>query len=251
MYVVRQDPLPTSSSSQAPFDVTSGPERRRRTQPSSSTLKKQLGLSHVRHHSPLRGDRPEPHRRARQEGRREPRAPPEQAAGLQRLSPHRGRRRRHELDRLLRHLGAGRRVDPRRVRPGCARRSSRRRSRMRRGSPAARSSCTRRASSSRRNPVEPSEVRREGPHPRAFSSPERLRPKGWAKARGLPTLKATHSTTYRPGQPLIAGIRSRQLGPQQPRHHFRLPPRHRQRPIIDAVHARRAPMIAVTASLQL
>ena len=41
----------------------------------------------------------------------EPRAPPEQAAGLRRLSPHRSRRRRHQLDRLLRHLGAGRRVD--------------------------------------------------------------------------------------------------------------------------------------------
>jgi hypothetical protein len=54
------------------------------------------------------------HGGADQEGRREPSAAPERDAGLQELPPHRGRQRRHEFHRLLRHVGAGRRVDPRR-----------------------------------------------------------------------------------------------------------------------------------------
>ena len=58
------------------------------------------------------------------------------------------------LDRPLRHRGAGRRVDSRRRRAGCASTSSRPRSRPRRRSPAAPSPSTRHASSSRPNSLE-------------------------------------------------------------------------------------------------
>ncbi len=48
---------------------------------------------------------------------------PEQDGGVRRLLPHRGRQRRRELRQLLRHLGAGRRLDPRRRHLGARRRS--------------------------------------------------------------------------------------------------------------------------------
>ena len=63
-----------------------------------------------------RVDRPEPHQRASQEGRGKPALRAWRAAGLDGCSLIDSRQRRHDLGRLLRRGGAGRRVNPRRRR---------------------------------------------------------------------------------------------------------------------------------------
>ncbi len=117
--------------------------------------KRQLGAAHACHLSALRRNRQEPHRRAGQEGRREPRAAPERAAGLQRVLPDRGRQGRHELDRLLRHVRptpTSPRASPR---PGSARRSWRALFRILRRSRTERCSCSGRTTSSPRSADRP------------------------------------------------------------------------------------------------
>src|SRR5581483_4086245 len=100
-YVVRSAPPPTPSSFTSSLGVTSGLSAPGTTQPSCPHSKESWKHDYARHHSTLRGDRPNPYQRTRQEGRGQLASAPERATGLQRLLPDRGRQRGRQLGRLL------------------------------------------------------------------------------------------------------------------------------------------------------